>query len=70
MNKKQKYDINYGHLILRLRSELDITQVELASMLNIAFATVNRWENNRKVPSKRHAMQIEKLCKENNIKIE
>ena len=70
MNRKQKYEIDYGKLILELRAKLDITQEELADMLNIVFATVNRWENNRIVPSKRHALQIEKLCKENGIKIE
>jgi putative transcriptional regulator len=37
--------------IYRMRSQLGMTQEELAHYLAVAFATVNRWENNRYVPT-------------------
>jgi signal transduction histidine kinase/transcriptional regulator with XRE-family HTH domain/ActR/RegA family two-component response regulator len=37
--------------IMRLRSELGLTQTELANMLHVSFATVNRWENGKVIPN-------------------
>lgn len=61
--------INYGQALLTLRAKNNITQEELARMLNVTFATINRWENNRAVPTKIHMLQIKELCKENKISI-
>lgn len=61
--------INYGKALLTLRAKNNITQEELAKMLDDTFATINRWENNRAVPTKIHMMQIEELCKKNRVSI-
>lgn len=61
--------INYGQALLTLRAKNSITQEELAKMLDVTFATINRWENNRAVPTKIHMMQIEELCKKNRVSI-
>ena len=39
-------------LIKKIRISLNMSQTELAELLNISFATVNRWENGRAVPNK------------------
>ena len=59
---------DYGKLILALRAKLDISQEEMAKYLNVVFATINRWENGRAIPSKRHMLQIDELCKKYKIK--
>ena len=62
--------INYGQALLSLRAKINITQEELAQILNVTFATINRWENNRTVPTKKHMLQIEEICKKNKISVE
>ncbi|QOJ18489.1 MAG: DUF3883 domain-containing protein [Phycisphaeraceae bacterium] len=42
---------DYPTRVRRLRDRLGLTQVELASRLGVAFATVNRWENGQTSPS-------------------
>ena len=66
MNKKIIRD--YGKIILALRAKLDISQEEMAKYFNVAFATINRWENGRAVPSKIHKIQIDELCKKHKVK--
>jgi putative transcriptional regulator len=39
-------------LIKDLRSQLGLTQEQLAARLGVTFPTVNRWENQRAKPSK------------------
>lgn len=46
------------------RLEHKITQAELAKELGVAFATVNRWLNNKFKPSKIQSYHIEKFLKE------
>lgn len=43
------------------RLENRITQVKLAEMLQVAFATVNRWFNGKSVPNKMQTYHIKKL---------
>ena len=65
----RKNIINYGQALLSLRAKINITQEELAEILNVTFATINRWENKRAVPTKIHMLQIEELCKKNRVSI-
>ena len=44
--------MTFADSIIQLRSELRISQKELAEQLNISVATVNRWENGRTEPNK------------------
>lgn len=37
--------------IKNLRKQLGITQQEMADALGVSFATVNRWENGKTIPS-------------------
>lgn len=39
--------MKYKLLIKKLREKLVISQEELASLLDVSFASVNRWENGK-----------------------
>ena len=43
--------MNYSKAIKELRQKLLVSQTELAEMLGVSFATVNRWENGHFEPS-------------------
>ena len=45
------------------RLENRLTQEALAEKLNVTFATVNRWLNDKSKPSKMQTYHIEKLLK-------
>ena len=51
-------------LIKKIRSHMDMNQTEFAELLNVTFATVNRWENGRALPNKLAQDKIYDLCKE------
>ena len=55
--------MTFADSIIQLRSELRISQKELAEQLNISVATVNRWENGRTEPNN----VIRDFCKSKNI---
>lgn len=60
---------NYAKALIELRSKLNISQTELAALLNVSYPSVNRWENDKAIPVKIARVRIEKLCKENDIEI-
>jgi len=43
---------NFPDLLKEVRRQLGLSQEELAHALGVSFATVNRWENGKTVPSK------------------
>lgn len=59
---------DYGEKLLALRAKLNVSQEKMAEYLDVAFATINRWENGRAVPSKIHKIQIDELCKKHKVK--
>lgn len=61
--------MKYNEFIIRIRAALNITQEELAKMLNVSFATINRWENGHTIPSKRYIYMLNDICEKNNIEI-
>jgi transcriptional regulator with XRE-family HTH domain len=56
-------------LIKGIRAYLNMSQAELAELLNISFATVNRWENDRSVPNKLAQLTLYELCKEHDVPV-
>lgn len=48
----------FGGLIKSLRIRQGLTQERFAIQLDVTFATVNRWENGRTVPSRLARKQI------------
>jgi SNF2 family DNA or RNA helicase/DNA-binding XRE family transcriptional regulator len=53
--------LDYPERIKRLRGRKGLTQVQLAQLLGVSFATVNRWENRQSRPSQLAWAQIERL---------
>lgn len=62
--------INYAKALVELRSKLNISQTEMAVLLNVSYPSVNRWENGRATPVKIARVRIEKFCKENGVELE
>lgn len=62
--------MDYRILVKRLRDKLILTQVELADLLHVSFASINRWETGKHEPTTKVKRKIVELCKENNIRLE
>ncbi len=56
--------------LLFVRAKLNLSQGELANKLNVSFATVSRWENNKSVPTKKAQMVFEQFCCKEGITFE
>ncbi len=59
---------DYKESLVKLRAKLNLSQEKLAVLLNVSFATINRWENGISEPSKVHMVQIGELCKKYKVK--
>ncbi|MGR9000002.1 MAG: helix-turn-helix domain-containing protein [Gammaproteobacteria bacterium] len=53
---------NFPEQVKAVRRQLDLSQEELAHALGVSFATVNRWENSKTVPSKLAQTQFTNYC--------
>ena len=62
--------MNYKKLVKEIREKLIITQEELAALLGVSFASINRWETGKHEPTIKIKRKIVQLCKENNIDLE
>ena len=63
-------NINYPATIIKVRAKLNLSQTELAAMLDVSFASVNRWENGKYQPTRLVKEKIRLICEENNIQME
>jgi len=54
-----------GEQIKSLRHRLGLTQEEFAHRLGVTLCTVNRWENNKSIPSRLALKQLEKIVELN-----
>jgi len=54
---------DYIALVKEVRSQLAISQEDLAREIGVSFATVNRWENGQSKPSKLAKVQLDAFCK-------
>ncbi len=55
---------NFPDTVKDVRRQLALSQEELAHALGVSFATVNRWENGKTVPSKLAQRQFELFCEQ------
>lgn len=53
---------NFPETVKEVRRQLTLSQEELAHALGVSFATVNRWENGRTLPSKLAQRQFNLFC--------
>lgn len=58
---------DYSRYVKFIRDELLITQEELAEMLGVTFATVNRWENGHFEPSTKKKRALRDICVKHNL---
>lgn len=57
-------------LIFEIRKRLNASQEELARMIGISFATVNRWENGHSVPNKAMQLRLYDICKRRDVDLD
>lgn len=62
--------MNYSEQIKAIRESLLVTQTELAEMLGVTFATVNRWEKGHHEPTIKQKRAIRELCRKHKIRWE
>ena len=62
--------MNWSKIIKELRNKLLLTQTEMGELLEVSFATINRWENNHYEPTIKAKRKIKELCEKNNINFE
>lgn len=53
---------NFPEQVKEVRRQLGLSQEEMAHALGVSFATVNRWENGKTVPSKLAQNQFARFC--------
>ena len=56
-------------LIKKIRFYMNMNQTEFSELLNVTFATVNRWENGRALPNKLAQDKVYDLCKEYDVPV-
>lgn len=59
--------MSIDEILKAIRAELNISQETLARDLNVSFATLNRWENNRTSPSRLARVAIKDYCISNGV---
>ena len=59
--------MDWAKLLKDLRNQLLLSQVEMAGLLGVSFASINRWENGHHEPTIKVKRQIKELCKKNKI---
>jgi len=56
-----------NEILKMIRKEINASQETLARELNVSYATLNRWENNKTKPSRLAMKQLKEFCAQNNI---
>lgn len=59
--------MSFAEKVKYVRTELKLSQEDLARELGVSFATINRWENGSYNPSRLAKKAFDNFCKENNI---
>jgi putative transcriptional regulator len=54
--------LDYPALLKEVRSQLAMSQEDLARELGVSYATVNRWENAQSKPSRLAKAQLDAFC--------
>lgn len=62
--------MDFKRLVKELRKKLIITQEELAELLGVSFASINRWETGRFEPTMKIKRKLVPLFKEYGIEVE
>lgn len=60
--------MNYQKMLKLLRRRMFVSQVELAKIIGVSFASVNRWENGHYEPRNKTKKKLNQLFNKENIK--
>ena len=60
----QDAEKRFADVFKDVRSQLGLSQEELAHKLGVSFATVNRWENEKASPSRLARAQFQRFCEQ------
>jgi len=52
----------FSEIVKEVRRQLSLSQEDLAHAIGVSFATVNRWENEKTLPSKLARNQFNSFC--------
>ena len=52
----------FSERVKKVRSQLNLSQEDLAHAIGVSFATVNRWENSKTQPSKLARVSFQNFC--------
>ena len=62
--------MSFAEKVKFVRTELKLSQEDLARELGVSFATINRWENGSYNPSRLARKAFEDFCNDKNVKFE
>ena len=57
-------------LIFEIRNRLNVSQEELAKMIGVSYATVNRWENGHSIPNNALQLRLYDICKMHGVNLD
>ena len=60
--------MEFSEKVKEVRKKLNLSQMELAKELGVAFSTVNRWENGKFKPNYEAIKRFEDFCTKKVIK--
>lgn len=62
--------MEWSLIIKKLRETLLLSQTEMADLLGVSYASVNRWENGKNDPTIKIKRKIKKLCLDNGVSMD
>lgn len=62
--------MTFAEKVKHARTTLKISQERFASLLNVSFATVNRWEKGHAMPTYEALERFNALCKDKEIRFD
>ncbi|MDR1939655.1 MAG: helix-turn-helix transcriptional regulator [Clostridiales bacterium] len=62
--------MTFAEKVLQLRVKLQISQMQLAELLGVAYTTVNRWEMGHYKATKLIMVRFDELCKKYGVKFD
>jgi DNA-binding transcriptional regulator YiaG len=57
----------FDEILKEARRQLKLSQEQFAHELSVSFTTLNRWENNRSVPSRLAKLRIVEYCSKKGV---
>ncbi len=61
--------MDFKDQVKQVREQLKLSQEAFARKLNVSFATVNRWETGKCLPTFDALKSFQNFCKENNLEV-